>query len=83
MATLDQEPRSSTTLEHLYMKALTKPGPGFLHEEDFAGSRTAKLVGQWQHGIEMISGHAQWKLHLTLAHWQPPGFATVNHCQRL
>jgi len=31
--------------------------------------------------IVMMSGQAQWKLHLTLAHSPSPAFVTVNHCQ--
>ena len=64
------------------MKTLTKPRSRFLYREHFAVSRNPKLVGQWQHGIETISGHLQWKLHLTLAHSPSPAFATVNHCQQ-
>ena len=40
------------------MKTLTKPRSRFLYREHFAVSRNPKLVGQWQHGIETISGHA-------------------------
>jgi hypothetical protein len=61
------------------MKTLTKPRPRFLYREHFAVSRNPKLVGQWQHGIETISGQAQWKLHLTFAHSPSPALATVNH----
>jgi hypothetical protein len=39
----------------------------------------AKLVGQWQRGIETMAGQAQWKLRLTLAHSPSPARATVNH----
>ena len=61
------------------MKTLTDDSFSILHGEHFAVPRRPKLVGQWQHGIETISGHAQWKLHLTLAHPPSPAFATVNH----
>jgi len=69
-------------LERVYMKTLTKPRSRFLYREHFAVSRNPKLVGQWQHGIETISGHLQWKLHLTLAHSPSPAFATINHCEQ-
>jgi hypothetical protein len=64
------------------METLTKPRFRFLYQEHFAVSRNPKLVGQWQHGIETISGYAQWKLHLTLAHSRSPAFATINHCEQ-
>ena len=61
------------------MKTLTEPHSRFLYPERFAVSRNPKVVGQWQHGIETMSGHAQCKLHLTFAPSPPPTFATVNH----
>jgi hypothetical protein len=61
------------------MKTLTKPRTRFLHQEHFAVPRKPKLVGQWQRGIETMSGHAQCKLHLTFPPSPPPTFATVNH----
>jgi hypothetical protein len=64
-----------------HAKEITK-APRFLQREHFAVSRNPKLVGQWQHGIETISGHVQWKLHLTLAHLPSAAFATINHCQQ-
>jgi len=83
---LKQETLSSTThplqLEHVYMETLTEPRSRFLHLEHFAVSGNSKLVGEWQHGIETISGKLQWKLHLTLAHSPSPAFATVNYCQQ-
>jgi hypothetical protein len=63
------------------MKALTNLCPRS-DREHFAVPRNPKLVGQWQRGIETISGHLQWKLHLTLAHSPSPAFATVNHCEQ-
>ena len=39
------------------MKTLTKPRPRFLYREHFAVPHDPKLIGQWQHGIETISGH--------------------------
>jgi hypothetical protein len=62
--------------------SISETAHSFLHPEHFAVSRNPKLVGQWQHGIETISGHGQWKLHLTLAHSPSPAFATVNYCQQ-
>ena len=59
------------------MKTLSRPRPRFLHREHFAVSRNPKLVGQWQHGIETISGYVQWKLHLTLAHSPSPRVASL------
>ena len=64
------------------MKTLTKPRFRFLHREHFAVPRKPKLVGEWQHGIETISGQLQWKLDLTLAHSPSLAFATVNYCQQ-
>ena len=61
------------------MKTFTKIRPRSYHYRHFAVPRKPKLVGQWQRGIETISGHAQWKLHLTFAHSPSPAFATVNH----
>jgi hypothetical protein len=65
------------------MKTLTEPHGRFLQRGHFAVSRNPKVVGQWQHGIETMSGYAQWKLHLTLAHSLSPAFVTVNHWKRL
>jgi hypothetical protein len=65
------------------MKTLTEPRSPFLHPEHFAVPRKPKLVGQWQHGIEAMSGHAQWKLHLTFAPSPLPPFATINHYKHL
>jgi len=64
------------------MKALTNLCPRSDHREHFAVSRNPKLVGQWQPGIEMMSGQAQWKLHLTLAHSPSPALAIVNLCKQ-
>ena len=61
------------------MKALTNLCPRWVHREHFAVPSNPKLVGQWQHGIETISGQAQWKLHLALAHSPSPALVTVNH----
>jgi hypothetical protein len=65
---LKQETRSSTTrslwLTHVYMKTLTDIRSRSPHGEHFAVPRKPNLVGQWQRGVETISGHAQWKLHL-------------------
>jgi hypothetical protein len=61
------------------MKTLTNICPRSDHEENFAVSGNPKLVGQWQRGIETMSGQAQWKLHLKLAHLSSAVFATVNH----
>jgi hypothetical protein len=66
-------------VEHTPMKALTNICPRSDHREDFAVPRRAKLVGQWQRGIETMSGQAQWKLHLAFAHSPSPALATVNH----
>jgi hypothetical protein len=78
-----QETWSSTTrllwVERVYMKTLTNIRPRSDHPEHFAVPRKPKLVGQWQRGIETMSGHAQWKLHLTFAHSATPALATVNH----
>jgi hypothetical protein len=52
------------------------------HRERFAVPRNPNLVAQWQRGFETIPGPTQWKLHLTLAHYPSPAFATVNHCQQ-
>jgi hypothetical protein len=52
------------------------------HRERFAFPRNPNLVAQWQRGFETISGPTQWKLHLTLAHYQSAAFATVNYCQQ-
>ena len=49
------------------MKTLTNIRPRADHSEHFAVPRKPALVGQWQRGIETMSGHAQWKLHLTFA----------------
>jgi hypothetical protein len=68
-------------VEHTPMKALTnlcRSG----HREHFAVPRNPKLVGQLQRGIETISGQAQWKLHLTLAHSPSLDFATANHYEQ-
>jgi len=59
-------------LERIYMKPLAEAGPRRVNRRDFAVPRHPKLVGQWQLGMEMISGHAQWKLHLTLAQSPSP-----------
>jgi hypothetical protein len=64
------------------MKTLTDIRSRSYPRKRFAVSRNPKLVGQWQHGIETIAGHAQWKLHLTLAHSPSSTFATVNYCQQ-
>ena len=64
------------------METFTKPRSRFLHLGHFAVSCNPKLVGQWQHGIETISGHVQWKLHVTLAHSPSQSFATVNQWQQ-
>jgi hypothetical protein len=64
------------------MKTLTEPRTRFLYREHFAVSRNPKLVGQWQYGIDTISGHVQWKLHLTLAHSPSLAFTRVNHSQQ-
>src|SRR4030095_8171408 len=48
------------------------------HREHFAVPRTPKLSGQWQRGIETMSGQTQWKLHLTLAGPPSPAFETTN-----
>ena len=64
------------------MKTFTTIRPWSYHYRHFAVSGQPRLVGQWQHGIETISGHAQWKLHLTFAHSPSPAFATVNHCKQ-
>jgi hypothetical protein len=64
------------------MKTLTKPHSRFLYREHFPVSLRPNLVGQWQHGIETISGHVQWKLHLTLAHSPSLAFTRVNHSQQ-
>ena len=61
------------------MKTLTNIRPRSDHPGHFAVPRKPKLVGQLQHGIETMSGHAQWKLHLTFAPSPPPPFATINH----
>ena len=66
-------------LDPMYMKTLTNIGPRSDHEEHFAVPRNPKLVGQWQRGIETMSGQVQWKLHLTLAHSSSPALTTVNH----
>jgi hypothetical protein len=70
-------------VEHTPMKALTNLCPRSDHREHFAVPRNPKLVGQWQRGIETISGQAQWKLHLTLAHSPSLAFATANHYEQL
>jgi hypothetical protein len=64
------------------MKALTNIDSRSAQREDFAVSRHPKLVCQWQLGIETMSGQAQWKLHLTLAHSPSPAVATINHYQQ-
>ena len=64
------------------MKTLTNIRPRSHHREHFAVPRKPKLVGQWQRGIETMSGHAQCKLHLAFAPSPPPTFATVNHYQQ-
>jgi hypothetical protein len=66
-------------VEHTPMKPLINLCPGFDDREHFAVPRNPKLVGQWQRRIETISGQAQWKLHLTLAHSPSSALATVNH----
>jgi len=72
----------STTLplwvKHVYMKMLTNIRPRSQYREHFAVPCNPKLVGQWQRGIEAMSGTAQWKLHLTLAHSPAPALPTVN-----
>jgi hypothetical protein len=69
-------------VEHTPMKALTNLCPRSDHREYLAVPRNPKLVGQWQRGIETISGQAQWKLHLTLAHYPSASFATANHYEQ-
>jgi len=64
------------------MKALTNLCPRSGYREHFAVPRNPKLVGQWQRRIETISGQAQWKLHLTLAHSPSLDFATANHYEQ-
>lgn len=59
------------------MKALARIYPGF-HPRRFAVPRKPNRVGQWQTGIETMSGQAQWKLQLTLAHYPSTAFATVK-----
>ena len=60
------------------MKTLTDIRPRSCPCNHFAVSCIPKLAGQWQHGIEPISGCVQWKLHLTLAHSPAPALPTVN-----
>jgi hypothetical protein len=60
------------------MKKLTNIRPQRHHREHFAVPRNPKLVGQWQRGIEKMSGQARWKLHLTFAHSPTPALPTVN-----
>jgi hypothetical protein len=60
------------------MKTLTNICRQSVPEEHFAIPRNRELLGQWQRGIETMSGPAQWKLHLTLAHSLSAGFATIN-----
>jgi hypothetical protein len=64
------------------MKTFTTIRPWSDHYRHFAVPGQPSLVGQWQHGIETISGYAQWQLHLTYAHSPSPAFATVNQCQQ-
>ena len=77
-----QETQFSTTLplwvKHVYMKMLTNIRPRSQYREHFAVPRNPKLVGQWQRGIETMSGTAQWKLHLTLAHSPAPALPTLT-----
>ena len=56
------------------METLTKHPFSILHLEHFAVPGNPKLVGQWQRGLETMSGQAQWKLHLTFAHSPSPAF---------
>jgi hypothetical protein len=70
-------------VKHTPMKALINLCPRPDYREHFAVPRNPKLVGQWQRGIETISGQAQWKLHLTLAHSPSLAFATANHHEQL
>jgi hypothetical protein len=58
---------------------LTKSFTAGVQQPDSPVMKTTRLVGQWQRGLEKISGYAQWKLHLTFPHSPSPGFATVNH----
>jgi hypothetical protein len=69
-------------VEHTPMKALINLSPRPDHREHFAVPSNPKLVGQWQRGIETISGPTQWKLHLTLAHYPSAAFATANHYEQ-
>ena len=61
------------------MKTLTDPRPHYFCAQHFTVSRNPKLVASWQNGIETMSGYAQRKLHLTLAHSPSPGIARVNY----
>jgi hypothetical protein len=65
------------------MKTFTTIRPWSYHYRHFAVPGQPRLAGQWRHGIETISGYAQWKLHLTFAPSPSPALATVNHHKQL
>ena len=67
---------------HDPMNTLTDISDRTRHREAFAIPHNPKLVAQWQRGLETTGRHAQWKLHLTLAHSPSPDFATINHGQQ-
>jgi hypothetical protein len=63
------------------MKTLTDILPRSRNREHFTVPRSPKLIGQWQRGIETMSGQALWKLRLTspIRHHQPSQRLTTTN----
>jgi hypothetical protein len=59
------------------MKTFTTIRPWSYHYRHFAVPGQPRLVGQWRHGIETISGYAKW-MHFVVPS-PTPALATVNH----